>query len=44
MNILEIKYLNNGISNIELDYIKNHIEEYKKSNNWEDLKSEVLNK
>ena len=25
----------------ELDYIENHLDEYKKNNNWEDLKKEL---
>lgn len=27
----------------ELDYIEKHIDEYKKNNNWDDLKKELLN-
>ncbi len=26
----------------EIDYIESHLEEYKKNNNWEDLKKEIL--
>lgn len=28
----------------ELDYIEKHIDEYKKNNNWDDLKKELLNR
>ena len=28
----------------ELKYIQNHLEEYEKNNNWEDLKKEILKK
>lgn len=27
----------------ELDYIEKHIDKYKKNNNWDDLKKELLN-
>ncbi len=27
----------------ELEYIKNHLNEYKENNNWEDLKKELMN-
>ena len=43
MNILEIKYLNNSISSMELDYIKNHIpKRYAESFSYKSEESRIL--